>query len=137
MATVTTTKICRYRGDTDPITVTIRDATTKVIQDLTGFTNFTLSVTSIENPTDDTTTVFKLAGDTSNANNLTNGKVVFNYSTLQDSLGASVAISTITAGNYFYDIQQTDAAGNIKTIAKGEFELLEDNTKTPATQTPT
>lgn len=136
MADVTTTKICRYRGDTDAIVAILRDKETGEIMDLTGYANFTLTVTSVENPTDDTTTVFKLAGDTTDANNLVNGKVVFNYTTLQDAAGTGIAIETIVAGNYFYDIQQTDAIGGVKTVAKGEFELLEDNTKTPATLTP-
>ena len=107
--------ICISRGDTTPFTFTITSAGAAV--DITGF-SYTLTVDTLENPTDAATNVFALTGTITGA---TTGIVEFEMSAAQADQSAIV---------HYYDLEQTDANLKLRTIAKGEFEFKQDITKT-------
>lgn len=101
----------RFRGDTDPIRITIRDDSGAVVPLTTEA--FQLSVSSTENPTV-APDILTVAGTITDA---PNGKVSFAID------------GTQSIGNYFYDIQMTNTDSTIKTIAKNTFLIKQDITK--------
>jgi hypothetical protein len=105
--------INRARGDTRRIqrTVTVGG----VAQNITGW-SFMLTVNEEANPTDTANQVAEMVGTITDA---ANGVVEF-YPTIED---------VATAGEYYYDIQVTDADGKTTTPWKGEFNLWQDITK--------
>lgn len=111
--------LCRTRGDTAPWTFVIKDtATPPVVIDITGRT-YLLTLDTLEEPTDTATNVFELTGTVAVG---TDGKVTFEM-----SLAQADALAII---EYFYDVQQTDGAGKLKTIIKSTFTVAQDITKT-------
>lgn len=104
-------KIERYRGDTAPIRITVRDEDGTIIP-LTTET-LTLSVATTENPTV-AADVFTASGNITDG---PNGKVSFPIP------------GTADAGNYFYDIQLTNTDSTIETIAKNDYIVIQDITK--------
>lgn len=120
---ITTSEICRFRGDTQSINITVKNkeavtldsGTSGFVTSIRDVTNDTYSFTvdSLENPTDNTTQVFTVAGTISDG---PNGKVQFAISTTE---------AEISAGTYFYSIRQT-AGGSTVTIAKGQYTLEEN-----------
>jgi len=113
--TVTEIDYCRHRGDTFSIQIAIKDSVAAAI-DVTGF-SFLLTVDPSATPTAAGTNIYQLIGVLDDA---VNGLVSF----------APDATDALSApGNYFYDIQQTDAASKIRTIAKGKWTILQDITK--------
>jgi hypothetical protein len=110
------TAITMYRGDSYPITLTLTDKATAAAIDLTGCT-LLMTVDETENPTDDSTMLFEVEGAL-DADPET-GKATF----------TPLAADTATVGNYFYDIQLTDADGNIRTVVKSTFVISQDITK--------
>lgn len=111
-----TTAITMYRGDSYPITLTLTDKTTKAAIDLTGC-SLTMTVDTLSAPPDDTTKVFEVAGVLSATP--TDGRATF-VPTSED---------TSTVGTLYYDIQLTDADGNVRTVAKDKFTVAQDITK--------
>jgi len=98
-------KIERFRGDTHPETMTIKDDGAAI--DITGAT---IEMTiNYDTPKKITATITDAA----------NGKVSFPF----------VAGDVPTAGLFKYDVQVTLSSGEISTHAKDDFELLEDITK--------
>ena len=59
-----------YRGDSYPLTLTVKDKATKLAIDLTGMT-LLLSVNSEQNPADDTNQLFQVSG-VNNSDQVTN-----------------------------------------------------------------
>ncbi len=108
--------LCISRGDTQPWTFTVKDAA-GVVVNITGFT-YILTVDPSEVPTDALNNLFALTGTVTDG---PNGVVEFEL---------SLAESDQTPGEYRYDLQQTDGASKIRTIAKGVFEFQQDITKT-------
>ncbi len=109
-------KVEWYRGDSYPVELTIKNATTKAVIDLTGF-SFVLTVDTLKAPPDDTAKAFEITGVIDDP---TTGIVSFTPTVIQ---------TDVPPKTYYYDIQMTDASGNIRTIAKNQFVILQDITK--------
>ena len=106
--------LCISRGDTTAWTFTIKSDGTAI--DITGF-SYLLTVDPSDEPTGSGSNLFQLTGT------LTFplvGIVSFQMTALQ---------ADQTPSEYFYDLQQVDGSGNIRTIAKGTFEFKQDITK--------
>ena len=116
MAEATQLNIVRYRGDTVPDVLTIKDSTGAVV-DITGF-SFKMSVDQTEDPTDEVTQLYKLVGTITDA---PNGVVEFEPSEVQANQTPNV---------YFYDVEMVDASSRKQTIVVGEYEYKQDYTKT-------
>jgi hypothetical protein len=110
-----TQNIHRRRGDTARIPFEIEDSNGDP-QNITGAT-VTLTVNSEERPTDDTNQIFQLSGTITDEANGTG------YFIVSEANADNV-------GQYYYDIQVTDAAGEKETVAEGRFIMLQDRTKT-------
>ncbi len=109
--------ICVTRGDTLPFAFNVKDDSDPAVAiDITGF-SFLLTVDPDPNPTDATDNVFQLTGTITDG---PNGVVQFQMTPAQ---------ADQTPGALFYDLQQTDTGGNIRTLAKGKFEFKQDVTK--------
>jgi hypothetical protein len=106
--------IIRYRGDTaaDQFTIT-RDGS---VVDITGCT-FKLTVNSQKDPTTTINQMFSLVGTVTNG---AGGLVEF----APDATEADQA-----PGDYYYDVEMTDAIGAILTADKGRYRFLQDITK--------
>ena len=78
-----------------------------------------MTVNTVENPPDDSTKVFSapLAPDPDQTANT--GVAVFAPTSAQNG----------TAGAYHYDVQLTDGAGNVRTVVKSTYTILQDITK--------
>lgn len=110
------TTISMYRGDSYPITFTLTDSSTGNPLDLTGC-SLIMTVDALAEPPDDTSMLFEITG-VLDADPET-GKVSF----------TPTSTDTATPGSYFYDVQLTDADGNIRTVAKNTFTISMDITK--------
>lgn len=110
------TAISMYRGDSYPITFTLKDSSSGAVIDLTG-ASLLMTVDTLENPVDATTKLFSVSGVL--AADPTTGVVQF----------TPTAANTATIGAYFYDVQLTDAEGNVRTVAKNTFTISQDITK--------
>ena len=115
-------KITRKRGDTYPIILAVLkntgtiDAPVYEPQDLTGFTDFKLTVDPSQAPADATANLFTLTG------------------AIADSVAGTVSypVSLTNAdhlGNFFFDAQLTSPAGDIYTFDSGKFVFSQDITK--------
>lgn len=103
--------LCLQRGDTQPFGFNILNADGTAAT-IAGF-SYLFTVNTESDPVDDTNEVFSLAG-------VISGNTV------------SVTLSALQAdqlGVLFYDLQETDGSGLIRTIAKGEVEWVQDITK--------
>lgn len=109
------TDIERYRGDTAADEWTITDSSGAAI-DIAGF-SFILTVNTLENPPDNSTELYSISGNITDA---INGKVEFAPSALNADQKAFV---------YYYDLQMTDTGGRLKTIDKGTYTYNQDITK--------
>lgn len=105
-----------FRADSYPITITITYKATSLPVNLSGCT-LLLTVDSLKAPVGETTQIFQVPGIISDAEN---GVVYFT---------PSIANTTQTPKKYYYDIQITDATGNVRTIAKSTFTITMDITK--------
>lgn len=101
----------RKRGDTYDIIINVVDSNKAPIS-LTSET-FQLSVSTRQNPTV-APDILSVAGSIVDA---PNGKVSFAID------------GTQSVGSYYYDIQMTDTASKIRTIAKDTFRVVQDITK--------
>ena len=108
--------LCISRGDTTPWTFTIKTCTPLAVVNITGF-SYLLTVDPSDEPADSVNNLFQLEGTITDG---PNGIVQFKL---------SVSNANQTPNVYFYDLQQTDGAGKIRTIAKGQFEFQQDTTK--------
>lgn len=108
-------EISRKRGDTAPDKVTLTDPETGGLLDNSGFA-YTLTINVKRNPGPSDAALVTITGIPGGAN----GEVEFPWTAMQ----ADQAI-----GGYWYDIQQTDGSGRIKTIAKNRYIFHQDITK--------
>ena len=103
--------ICATRGDSTPMTFQMQDAAGNDLT-ITGRT-YIFTVNTEEEPTDSSNEVFNLTGTVSTPN------VTF---------APTTANMNQTPADYFYDLQE-DNAGDLRTVAKGKFEIKQDITK--------
>lgn len=109
-----TLNICRVRGDTFPFAVVISQGGSVV--DISGYT-IVMTVDPSDEPADALNNLFTLAATIPTG---TDGRALFTLSALN---------ADQTPGDYFHDMQLTDGAGNIRTFAKGTYQVLQDVTK--------
>jgi hypothetical protein len=108
-------ELSRKRGDTVPDVIFVTDENGDPA-DLTGFT-YKMTLNSEKDPANDTTQLSQHNG--SNPLPLT-GRIEFPWTAEQ---------ADQAPGKYWYDIEQTDTSGNIKTIAKQKYIFYQDITK--------
>ena len=102
--------ICRMRGDTDSIIITVTNADNSAF-DFTGYLSAKMAVSPDPDPANTDSQLFEVAG----VFNIPSGTITFNLSKAQ---------ATNDAGVYYHDIKVTDSASKDKTIARGKFELV-------------
>jgi len=107
-----------YRGDSYPIELLVQDENEDPIT-LTG-SSLLFTVNSVKDPEDDSDQKFEVVGviDPDQVTNM--GLVTFTPTTVQTDLAKAI---------YYYDIQLTNSSGDIKTIMKNKFKVLQDITK--------
>ena len=110
-------EITWYRGDSYPILLTLKSDTVAI--NLTGYA-FILTVDSIQNPPDDKTKKFSVVGVVDPDQTVNTGKFTLKPTTTD---------TNIDSGTYYYDLQMTDPSGNIRTIAKDKWKMVQDITK--------
>jgi hypothetical protein len=115
VCTVTVIDICWERGDTYPFSFAVELEADDPIN-IAG-RSYLLTVDPAADPINDTNNLFQLTGTITDA---ANGIVQFGMTALQ---------ADQTPATYYYDLQQTDGAGKIRTICKGEFKFVQDITK--------
>lgn len=121
MALITNVNICRKRGDTAPFTITITDdATPGVPIDITGF-SFLLTVDPAQTPDSAANNLFQLGVGT--------GLVLSDPANGVITVELPIGDADQTPAVYFYDLQQTDTGGFIRTILEGQWEVVQDITK--------
>ena len=109
-------KICVSRGDSPVMFFRVKDADGNNV-DVTGFT-FLLTVDPSPAPSNADNNLFQVSGVIDDG---PNGRV---------RVQPSTANTDIAPGVYFYDIQMTTLDPSVRTIFAGEFEVLQDITKT-------
>lgn len=108
-------QITRFRGDTVPDRITVQ--VNGVPVDITGY-QFRLTVNPSRDPADDTAQLFQVVGVIIAP--ATDGVVEFAPTPVQ---------ADQVPGVYFYDIEQVDTAGRVKTIMKDVYIFEQDITK--------
>ena len=108
--------ITMYRGDSYPITFTIRDRGTGSVVDLAG-SSLKMTVDRKSNPSGEGTKLFSCNGVLDTTQPPT-GKVTF----------TPTSSNTSTAGIFYYDIQMTKGT-TVRTIEKDTFTISQDITK--------
>lgn len=106
----------RFRGDTDPIVINLKYKSTGLPFDATGCT-YLLTVDSLKDPPDTATRQFQLSGIIQGLP--TAGIIAFTPTVSNVDL----------VGDFFFDIQQTNSVGSVKTIKKDKIKFLQDITK--------
>ncbi len=118
--------ICRKRGDTAPDKITVLDsestATPKAPLNITGF-SYKLTVNTERDPEPVGPPIIgtELASITGTITNPTGGVVEFPWTPTQ---------ANQLADTFWYDIEQVDAGGKVKTIAKNKYIFFQDIGKT-------
>lgn len=116
--------ICRKRGDTAPDKITILDpesiATPKDPLDITGFVHI-LTINTERDPDPGPPIGTELVSITGTILDALAGTVEFLF---------SVADANQVADTFWYDIEQKDTSGRIKTIAKNKYIFFQDVGKT-------
>lgn len=107
-------RIERYRGDTYPIDILVKDSSGNSI-DVAGHA-FVLTASTDKFPEDTSSQVFSING---NLNELVDGSVSFPVS----------LVNADNLGSYYFDIEMTDSDLNVRTIAKGEIVFIQDISK--------
>lgn len=108
----------RKRGDTAPDVLNVTDEENGgAALDITGF-SYTLTVNSEKDPEAGIGTELVQVGGT--ITDAPNGRVEFLW---------TVGDADQEPGVYWYDIEQVDASGRIKTIAKNKYVIFQDITK--------
>ena len=105
-----------YRGDSYPLEFTITNTDGQEV-DLTEST-LKFTVNSVKDPVDDSTQLFQIDGDLNV--DPTTGKVVFFPTEVQTDL---------PKGKYYYDIELRSISGQVRTVAKESFTILQDISK--------
>lgn len=114
MSCLANTDLCRVRGDTTPILITLTtDGVTPI--NITG-NSFLLTVDPSSAPPDNTTLALQLTG------------VIVNGPAGQVSFTPSALQANLPIGVLYYDIQWTNGAV-IRTIMRGSLEIQQDITK--------
>lgn len=114
--------LCFARGDTFVWERVVKDEDGFVI-DITGRT-YDLTVDENKNPADASTNIFSTSGSVPVG---TDGRILFQFSVANwTAFTAAMGDPPATA---FYDLQQTDVAGNLRSIRKGKFIVSQDITK--------
>lgn len=117
------TKISVYRGDDYSSTLTLTNSDTGAAIDITEY-EFRLTVRTKDSLSD-------LDSQSEDSSSVIN-KVITEHTDPTNGL-TTISIdndeTNIAGGWYVYDIQMKDANGNITTILKGEFEVLNDVTR--------
>ena len=108
-------KLERYRGDTKAHVFTVVDGD-GVVVDITSWT-FLFTVDSSLNPANADTQLFQVTGSITDA---AAGKVEFVPSAVQ---------ADQDPGSYYYDVEATDAASRLDTLAKNKYTFHQDITK--------
>lgn len=119
MATKLGDPITRIRGDTAPDVINVKDPDDSSLPlDVSGF-SYLMTINTDQDPDPPTigTELLQVSGTIVDA---PNGKVEFLF---------SAGDADQVPGCYWYDIQQTDASGRIKTIAKNKYLFSQDVTK--------
>lgn len=116
-------EICRFRGDTKAVKRVITQDGSPSVVDISLF-SFLMTVNTVKNPDIGVSPVlgqqlFQIVGTITDG---PNGKFEFEYT-------ASPNPAELDFGGYFYDMQMTDGAGIIRTIAKGKYTIKQDITK--------
>lgn len=110
------TDILRSRGDTYPDLTRVRDGETGDVVDISSGYSFILTVDPSVDPTSDSTKLFSIVGVISDGP----GGIV----------GFSPSVSNAdNLGDFFYDIQMIDSAGDKTTLDKGAYSFVQDITK--------
>lgn len=110
----TKVNITKTRSDTRRHTFTIKDATGKIV-DISLWSNFSLSVTSDEEPIDASTLIEKIVGNVSTDG--TDGRCYFSPS------------GTMAVQEVYYDAQALDDNGEKITFAEGTYTITQDRGK--------
>lgn len=112
----------RKRGDTVPdVVVVLNPASPTVPLDISGGYSYILTVNTEREPDGSVgTELFSINGDITDA---AAGVVEFE---------PTYANSDQLPGRYWYDVQQTDPTGRVKTIAKNRYIFYQDITKNVA-----
>ncbi len=114
--------LCFTRGDTVVWERIIVDGD-GAVTDISGF-GYVLTVDSLEDPTDSATNIFSISGSIPTG---TDGRVLFQFSAANwTAFTAAMGEPPVSA---FYDLLQTDLAGNDRTVRKGEFQVEQDINK--------
>jgi hypothetical protein len=108
--------ITRFRGDTSAIPFVVRNARTGAVKNIAG-ASFRLTVNTEENPEDDSNELFALTGVITDEDF---GRLQF-APTLEQADQAP--------GEYWYDIEMTEAGGGIETLAKAPWIVRQDISK--------
>ncbi len=110
-----TETICWARGDSDAKGFEVQDSA-KVAVNIAGF-SFKLTVNLERQPADQDNEQFTVVGVITDA---PNGKVAFSPTVLD---------TDIAPGTYYYDVEQTNGAGAIKTLVVAKAVIVQDITK--------
>ena len=109
------TNIIRRRGDRNPYVIQVVDKKTGEPIDITGFT-FLLAVDPSNEPSNSSNNIMQMDG------------------VITDAIGGTVKFTPTVEeannfGDFFYDIQMTDAGSLPRTIEHGKFILKQDISK--------
>lgn len=111
----TTTKNLNYkRGDTRRIILTVKDSDGELV-DISAWTAFVMTVDPSKAPANADNNVASVPGILVGGDDT--GKVYFSKS------------GTVATGDYYYDVQATDANSEVVTLLEGRYKLTEDVTK--------
>ena len=114
-------ELCRKRGDTAPDKITVLDseASPEAPLDITGFV-YTMTINTERDPDPGIPVGTELVSITGTIIDAPGGVVEFRF---------SAGDADQDSGTHWYDIQQVDGNGNIKTIAKNKYEFFQDVSK--------
>ncbi len=113
--------IARKRGDTAPDKIFVKDPSDPTLPlDITGFA-FKMTVNTEQDPDPGPPIGTELVTINGTITDAPGGEVEFPW---------TPGDADQVPDDYFYDIQQTDAAAKILTIAKNEYKIQQDITKT-------
>ena len=101
-----------YRGDSFPLNYTLKDKVTGLPINITDW-NFTLTVSSVKDPVDDTTKKFSVVGTIVSG---ATGKLSF----------LPTEENNAETGKFFYDIQYVNTSGHKRTIEKDKYTVSQD-----------
>lgn len=118
-----TINLCRHRGDTYPAKFRATNEGSPQVLDITAY-SFLMTVNSVKDPDVNASPQtgeqkFQIVGTVTDG---PTGRFEFAYD-------ASPNPAELDPGTYYYDVQQTDGAGDVRTIVKGKYTVKQDITK--------